>query len=482
MMMINPSSNNNAIHYNNDGLKSFEGVLANTTINNNGSSNNNEVVLPNNNVAVIEDVDLEHLVKQPITTTNLNQLPSTDDFVLSENTNPTTSLAINNPTIEETVSTTSSSSNPSSPTTQQPITDNATVVTNNVGTSPNLASYSSLNSLPSISDLEHHEEHHDNNTNNNIKKQTTIPNVSSLNNLGLSPIQTSKLDNTTTPRTLSEVSSVSSIDSGLLENLTEGKKSTNNLILEDLIIHEHKDIYYALLQNVTKIRVYKKKKINIKEDNQYAIKLSNGLKCECFERCKAEDKELFKNKRPFRMNMLYTENERRKDQKITMDPTPLTPSSKSKNTYLKVLDLSHPYKMFGTEMYVKEANTNETMGRVVKKNSVLKTKFLIQIVDASVHDFSEALRKKKNSPENLKFITLYSLTKKKKGNHDYFSIKNVERELVGTITRKTNEEYSSKGFTSDYYKIHFLLPSTSFERTLILASVFLLDISVFEKH
>ncbi|KAF0972347.1 hypothetical protein FDP41_009250 [Naegleria fowleri] len=398
---------------------------------------------------------------------------------------------------------------------------------------------------------------------------------------------------------ISGVTGGPSIESGLIENITSKKKrgtTRENIILLDSILRERRDIFYAMLNNVSKIRIYRKnkskkmkqkggvstldtsnlmttttttttsihsqaissggvldhpkKKISsskIDTGNEYVVKLNNGLKCEAYEKSTAEEMELYGHKRQFKVSMYYTQNEMDRAESEMMDPSPLIREDRftfldqlrglkpSIQTSYRVIDLIHPYHLFTTEMEIIEPKSGRLLGRVLKK-TLLKTHYLIQTVEG------------KTENEKPKYSTLFTLYKQKKKQHvrtngvkrvsiktppsttsglshhqgstitplstttsstitplssqtirnnqsafpttttephrpqtvlDFFVVFNLNEEVVATLTRKCNPDYEKKGYFSDYHKVHFISETTPYERTLILAAVFLLDIEHF---
>ena len=316
------------------------------------------------------------------------------------------------------------------------------------------------------------------------------------------------------------------IESGLIENMTSKKKrgtTRENIILLDSILRERRDIFYAILNNVTKIRLYRKKRRNPthnnrsmttasttmmhtqtmtspKEEfgNEYIVKLNNGLKCEAFETSTAQEFETYGHKRQFKASMYYTQNEMdRLENQSMMDPSPLLREDKlsfldqlhglhkpSVQSY-RVIDLIHPYHLFSTELEIIEPKSGRDLGRVMKKSYSIRTQYLIQTV--------EGVKKQANgnlsSHDKYKYATLFIITKHKSNGKkeepsekhvlDEFQVRNIEGENVAIITRKFNSDYELKGYTPDYIKVNFLMETTPFERTLIMSSLFLLDIEYF---
>ena len=326
----------------------------------------------------------------------------------------------------------------------------------------------------------------------------------------------------------SPTSATSSIESGIIENLSKKKGgiTRDNIILLDTMLRERRDIFFAMLNNVSKIRLYRKKRKStqptvtslwdIPEDqgsalppkrhkdptgNEYIIKLNNGLKCEAYERSTKEDIELFGHRRPFKLSMFYTQNEMERKESEMMDPSPVpnqekrsfldqlqNPSTRQGVQTYPVINMTHPYHLFSTEMEVFEPKSGRTMGRAIKKTNIFSSHYLIQTLEGGGF---------KGDSDKVKYSTLFTLYKKKKtlfGKSveekeededvpqqvlDVFLVTNENNDVVATIARKNNPDFEKKGYYSDYYKVQFKLETTPFERTLILASLFLLDIDSF---
>ncbi|KAG2389193.1 hypothetical protein C9374_014593 [Naegleria lovaniensis] len=284
------------------------------------------------------------------------------------------------------------------------------------------------------------------------------------------------------------------IESGLIENITSKKKrgtTRENIILMDSILRERRDIFYAMLNNVSKIRIYRKNKSkksktttkptdstlvqggggtatttshpltsvlsdrhhasvvtttmsqkkksssSIDTGNEYVVKLNNGLKCEAYEKSTTEEMELYGHKRQFKISMYYTQNEMDRAESDMMDPSPLI--REDRFTFLDQLRGLKPsiqtYRVIDLvhpyHLFTTELEIIEPKsGRLlgrVLKKTLLKTHYLIQTVEGKMEN------------DKPKYNTLFTLYKqKKKEHHSRGKEDGVKKTTLPSLVSSTN--------------------------------------------